>query len=262
MTDREAETLYGGTYARKQLFGGCSILSWSHRRRFETALALAAPYAGRPLLDYGCGDGTFLAMARGAFPGSVGLEVDPGLVENCRSRLDGSGAGDLRFLLATESDGLAAGTFGIVLCTEVLEHCPPEAVERVLSRMHRLAAPDARVIISVPVETGLPLVVKQVARAVAARRVSTDYRHRERYRPREFLRMLAPGERTVVERPVYESEFAPGIPNRYHGHKGFNWRAMRRRVDQTFRVVQTRFSPLSQLGPQLASQAWFVCTPR
>lgn len=259
MMDGNDRTLSGGTYARKQLFGGCSILSWSHRRRFETALALAAPYSGRPLLDYGCGDGTFLAMTHGAFPASVGLEVDPGLVESCRSRL--GGAGDFRFMLAGEADILPTGGFGVVLCTEVLEHCPPDAVDDVLARMRRLAAPDARVIISVPVETGLPLVVKQAARAVAARRVSTDYRHRERYRPGEFIRMLAPGDRTVVERPVYEGEFAPGIPNRYHGHKGFNWRAMRRRVRETFRVVETRFSPLSRFGPQFASQAWFVCRP-
>lgn len=255
--DRELAT---GTYARKQLFGGCSILSWSHRRRFETALALVAPGAGRPLLDYGCGDGTFLALARTRFPGSVGVEVDPGLVRSCAERFGKDG--DLRFLLAGESDALPAGSFGVVLCTEVLEHCPTEAAEAALARMRRLVADDGRVVISVPVETGLPLVVKQAARAIAARRVSTDYRHRETYRAREFLRMLAPGDRIVVERPVYETAFESGVPNRYHGHKGFNWRAMRNRVAERFRVVETRFSPVHGLGPQFASQAWFVCLPR
>jgi SAM-dependent methyltransferase len=254
------QQLAAGTYARKQLFGGCSILSWSHRRRFETALALVSPGGGRPLLDYGCGDGTFLALAHERFPGSVGLEVDPGLVRVCTERF--GQLGDLRFMLAQESDTLAPGSFGIVLCTEVLEHCPPDAVDVALARMRRLVADDGRVIISVPVETGLPLVVKQAARAVAARRVSSDYRHRETYRTREFVRMLAPGDRVVVERPVYETEFESGIPNRYHGHKGFNWRAMRKRVSETFRVIDTRFSPLSRLGPQFASQAWFVCLPR
>ncbi len=254
------QQLAAGTYARKQLFGGCSILSWSHRRRFETALSLVAPGSGRPLVDYGCGDGTFLALAHERFPGSVGLEVDPGLVRVCTERF--GQLGDLRFMLAQESDALPPGNFGVVLCTEVLEHCPPDAVDVALARMRRLVADDGRVIISVPVETGLPLVVKQAARAVAARRVSSDYRHRETYRTREFVRMLAPGDRVVVERPVYETEFESGIPNRYHGHKGFNWRAMRKRVSETFRVIDTRFSPLSWLGPQFASQAWFVCRPR
>ncbi|MDE3153145.1 MAG: class I SAM-dependent methyltransferase [Gemmatimonadota bacterium] len=252
--------LAAGTYASKQLFGGCSILSWSHRRRFETALELVAPGGGRPLLDYGCGDGTFLALAHERFPNSVGLEVDPGLVRTCTARF-GHLKG-VRFLLADEADALPAASFGTVLCTEVLEHCLPDAADAALARMRRLVMPDGRVVISVPVETGLPLVVKQAARAVAARRVSSDYRHRERYGFGEFLRMLAPGDRQPVERPVYETAFETGVPNRYHGHKGFNWRAMRHRVAERFHVTETHFSPVSALGPQFASQAWFVCVPR
>jgi SAM-dependent methyltransferase len=251
--------LAGGTYARKQLFGGCSLLSWSHRARFDLALELAAPYRGRALLDYGCGDGTFLAMVQDEFPGSVGLEVDPELVLGCTERFGHPGG--VRFLLADAAVTLPAESFGIVVCMEVLEHCPPDAVEVVLSRIRRLVARDGRVVISVPVETGLPLVVKQAARAVAARRVSSDYRHRERYSLPDFLRMLTAGDTVRVERPVYETTFASGIPNRYHGHKGFNWRAMRRRVAQSFRVAETRFSPISWLGAQFASQAWFICEP-
>lgn len=252
--------LSGGTYARKQLFGGCALLSWSHRRRFETALELVTPFAGRPLLDYGCGDGTFLALAHSRFPDAVGLEVDPGLVATGRERF-GQLAG-LQFMLVNESDALPPNSFGVVLCTEVLEHCLPDAVDAVLARIRRLVASDGRVVISVPVETGLPLIVKQAARAVAARRVSSDYRHRERYTLGEFLRMLAPGDRPPIDRPAYDAQFASGTPNRYHGHKGFNWRAMRRTIDGTFRVLETRFSPVPWLGPQFASQAWFVCAPR
>lgn len=254
------QQLAAGTYAKKQLFGGCSLLSWSHRRRFDMALALAAPYTGWPLLDYGCGDGTFLALAHERFPNSVGLEVDPGLVIACAERF--GHLGGLRFLHAGQAEALPAASFGVVLCTEVLEHCPTDAVDVALARMRRLVAPDGRVILSVPVETGLPLAVKQAARAIAARSVHSDYRHRERYSVHDFVRMLTADAHTLVERPVYETEFAPGLPNRYHGHKGFNWRAMRRRVSETFHVVETRFSPVSWLGPEFASQAWFICGPR
>jgi 2-polyprenyl-3-methyl-5-hydroxy-6-metoxy-1,4-benzoquinol methylase len=249
-----------GTYARKQLFGGCSLLSWSHGRRFETALQLAAPFAGRPMLDYGCGDGTLLAMAGDRFPRSVGLEVDAALVESCRARFGETT--HAQFLMAHEADALPSGAFGVVLCTEVLEHCPPEAAAVVLQRMHRLVARDGRVLISVPVETGLPLVVKQTVRAIAGRRVSSDYRQREHYTAGEFVRMLTAGDGAPVDRPVYETRFADGTPNRYHGHKGFNWRAMRLRVGELFEVRETRFSPVAWLGPQLASQAWFICAPK
>ena len=37
---------------------------WSHGRRFATARRVVQPYAGATLLDYGCGDGTFLGLVR------------------------------------------------------------------------------------------------------------------------------------------------------------------------------------------------------
>jgi len=256
----DAPQLVGGTYASKQLFGPFSLLAWSHRRRFDTALALAAPFAGRPLFDYGCGDGTLLAMAHEQFPEAVGFDVDPALLRECKQRF-GHIEG-LRFMGTDEADALPRHSFGVVLCTEVLEHCPEDAVDVALARMRRLVAPDGHVIVSVPVEIGLPLGVKQLARSVAARRVHSDYKYRERYDFGEFLRMLFAGEHARIPRPVYGTGFSDGAPNRYHGHKGFNWRAMRKRLDAEFHLAPTRFSPVPWLGPQLASQAWFVCTPR
>ena len=54
--------LRDGHYANKQIFCKDRLIAWSHRRRFETGLTLAARFAGRRMLDYGCGDGTFLAL--------------------------------------------------------------------------------------------------------------------------------------------------------------------------------------------------------
>ena len=180
------------------------------------------------------------------------------IVHNVSSHLAG-----LRFINANEADTIPSGGFGLVLCTEVLEHCPSDAVDVAIARMRRLVAPDGRVIISVPVEIGLPLAVKQLARIVAARRVHSDYKSRETYHPGEFLRMLLAGANTTIPRPVYETEFAPGVPNRYHGHKGFNWRAMLAIAYGGNSAGWTRSSsPVSWLGPQCASQAWFLCTPR
>ncbi|HEX5726184.1 MAG TPA: class I SAM-dependent methyltransferase [Longimicrobiaceae bacterium] len=249
-----------GEYARKQLFGGMGVLRWSHGGRFRTGRALVAPHAGRRLLDYGCGDGTFLARVHDLFPAAVGVEVDPALVAAAAARL---GALDgLSFVHAGALDAFADGSFGVAVCMEVLEHCTPDAVDRVLADLRRLVAPDGAVVISVPVETGPVLAVKQAFRALAGARGLPGYRERERYTPRELLRMLAPGEADAIPRPVYTTAFAGGEPNRYHGHKGFNWRALRRRVARDFTVRRTCFSPLGPLGPLLNSQAWFVCTPR
>ena len=253
--------LRGGAYARRQLFGGLSLFRWSHGGRFRMARKLVAPHAGRGrLLDYGCGDGTFLATVRDLFPQAVGAEIDRALAADAAARFAGDAG--LRFVHTSDLAAEPDGSFAVVVCMEVLEHCPPDAADRVIADLRRLVADDGVAIVSVPVETGPPLALKQAARALAARRGVEGYVDRERYTLPELLRMTLAGAETRIERPVYTSRFASGEANVYHGHKGFNWRALRRRLGAGFRVRETRFSPLGTPGGLLDSQAWFVCTPR
>ena len=58
-----SEFLRQGAYAKKQLFSGFLPLRWSHGSRFELAARLVREYSpDGTVLDYGCGDGTFLAL--------------------------------------------------------------------------------------------------------------------------------------------------------------------------------------------------------
>ena len=145
---------------------------------------------------------------------------------------------------------------------EVLEHCTADTVDRVVADLRRLVKPGGAVIVSVPVETGPALAGKQLYRALAARRGLEGYRERETYSAGEMARMLFAGAAGGIDRPVYHGRFTSGEENVYHGHKGFNWRALRRRLARDFTVRETRFSPVPLLGPLLNSQAWFVLSPR
>ncbi|HEU0301181.1 MAG TPA: class I SAM-dependent methyltransferase [Longimicrobium sp.] len=257
--DDAANPLRSGEYARKQLFGR-GLIGWSHGRRFAEARRVVQPYAGASLLDYGCGDGTFLALVHDRFPRAVGAEIDPGLVAGARERF-GAMAG-LSFIHTDEVAALPDGSFGVVTCMEVLEHCTAEAAERVIAQLRRLVARDGVVIVSVPVETGPALLVKQAARAVAGLRGVSGYQERERYAPGELARMVFAGSTTAIDRPVYETRRPDGTPNRYHGHKGFNWRMLAARLERDFTLRETHFSPVPALGAALNSQAWFTCVPR
>jgi SAM-dependent methyltransferase len=247
----------GGAYARRQLFGANPILRWSHGRRFALARALVAARNPATLLDYGCGDGTFLAQSAREGLSAVGLEADERLVADCAARLAKPG---LRFAHVDEADHLEAGGFDMIFCMEVLEHCTADAAAVVLARLDRLLGPQGTLVVSVPIEVGPPLLAKQAVRAVAAWTGAEGYRDRERYSARELWATVR-GARDAVVRPVYEVEAAPGRVHRYHGHKGFDWRALRDRLAATYGVA-TRFSPLGAAGPLLNSQAWFVCTHR
>ncbi|HLM67139.1 MAG TPA: class I SAM-dependent methyltransferase [Longimicrobium sp.] len=258
MTDG-ADALRSGEYARKQLFGR-GLIGWSHARRFHAARKVVQPFAGAPLLDYGCGDGTFLALVRDLFPRAVGAEIDPALVEDARRRF--GEVGGARFIHTSEVPALKDGSFGVVTCMEVLEHCTAEVADGVIRELRRLVSADGVVIVSVPVETGAALLVKTAARAAAGLRGVSGYQDRERHSAGELARMVFAGARTRIDRPVYETRFPDGAPNRYHGHKGFNWRLLAERLGRDFYLRDVRFSPVPVLGSLLNSQVWMTCVPR
>jgi SAM-dependent methyltransferase len=244
--------LRDGHYAAKQIFCKDRLIAWSHRRRFDTGLALARAFRGRCLLDYGCGDGTFLALllAGADRPAqAVGAELDDYQVTDCRTRL-GDRAG-LSFLSIDSLDGAAhRGRYDAVVCMEVLEHVVE--VDAVIDRLWRLVAEDGTLLVSVPVETGLPLLVKQAARRIAGWRGIGDYPGTSPYNWREYSASVFAGSTPHLTRPVYGGETP------FHDHKGFNWMALRDRLARRFVIDRVVASPLPWLGPHLATQVWFV----
>ena len=82
----DSSLIASGHYARKQIFSRNRLVAWSHGSRFETARRLVAPHAGARLLDYGCGDGTFLALVHDLFPDAVGVDADASQIAGCVQR--------------------------------------------------------------------------------------------------------------------------------------------------------------------------------
>src|SRR5262249_23603644 len=154
-----------------------TLISWSHRGRFATGLRLAQEVGSARVLDYGCGDGTFLAMLldaesaearpsalRPRIEVAVGAEIHRSIVDDCRQRFTGHAR--LQFDLVDDLNAPdRQASFNTIFCMEVFEHVVEPAP--ILDRLHRLLVPGGSLVISVPIETGLPVVVKQVVRRVA-----------------------------------------------------------------------------------------------
>lgn len=253
-----AENVQAGHYAQKQIFSRSALIAWSHRSRFRLAREIVRPYAGRRLLDYGCGDGTFLAQVVDLFPRAVGADIDPRQNQDCRERF-----AEFREITFRLIDDLEypehSGAYDVVTCMEVLEHCVPDRTERVINDLRRLVAPGGIALISVPIEIGPTLIGKEILRSLAGWRSIGDYKFKEKYTAAELATMLFAGERTSIPRQAHPGA-NDGKPS--YLHKGFNWRALRLRLRETFDVKQTRFSPLEFLRGCASSQAWFVRSPR
>ncbi len=248
------ESLGEGHFARKQIFCKDRLIAWAHRSRFEIGLELARECAGGRVLDYGCGDGTFLAMLmdQPTVPAAaIGAELGADGVRDCRARL-GNKAG-LEFLQIEELNGAEhAATYDYIFCMEVLEHVVE--LETVLDDFVRLLVPNGRLFVSVPVETGLPMIVKQVARHIAGWRGIGDYPGIAPYTWREYWQSIFAGRRQHIARPIHRHADGSG----FHDHKGFNWMALREMLTERFQIERQISSPLPWLPAHLASQVWLI----
>jgi SAM-dependent methyltransferase len=256
LTEPADDVLRQGHYAAKQIFCKDRVIAWSHRRRFEMGLRLARRFRGRQLLDYGCGDGTFLALleaGEGAPEEAVGAELDDVQVDDCRVRFGSRSSLSFQLIESLDEDR-HRGRYDVVVCMEVLEHVVD--LDPVIERLWRLLSDAGTLIISVPVETGLPLLIKQAARCIAGWRGIGDYPGTSPYTFGEYWASLFAGRHQHLDRPVY------GGPMPFHDHKGFNWMALRERLKSRFALEQTRASPLPWLGPGLGTQVWFVLRKR
>ena len=246
--------LRDGHYATKQLFSRDRLIAWSHRRRFETGLDLARQFAGKTVIDYGCGDATFLALLDNgpqAPARAVGAEIDAFQVDDCRRRF--ADRPRLSFTGISElDDEQHLGRYDAVICMEVLEHVVD--LTTIIERLWRLLAADGTLLVSVPVETGLPLLVKQATRRVAGWRGIGQYASTSGYTWEEYRASLFPGRRQHITRPVYHADSR----HPFHDHKGFNWRLLQDRLEAWFEIQRVMASPVPLLGPQLATQVWFL----
>jgi SAM-dependent methyltransferase len=251
------DAVSGGHYAQKQILSRDKLVAWSHARRFATVLQLARQFTDRRILDYGSGDGTFLALAMmsDAPPAlAVGAELLDHVIDDCRNRYRTEPR--MSFVQVASLDTAAhMKRYDAVFCMEVLEHVFDWEPE--LARMSRLLAPGGSLIISVPVETGLPVLVKQTVRTVAGWRKIGHYPGTTPYTWRELTSAVFAGRTQHVTRPVFDFGGGPA-----HDHKGFNWRVLRDRLRQQFDIIDIVASPFRWLGPGFATQVCFVCQHR
>jgi SAM-dependent methyltransferase len=251
------EAVGRGHCAQQQILSRDKLIAWSHTRRIATALDIVRKFSGKRILDYGSGDGTFLALAMmGEAPpaAAIGAELLDEVIEDCRTRYRAEPR--LSFVPVQALDEAEhAQRYDAVFCMEVLEHVVDWEPE--LARMSRALAPSGTLVVSVPVETGIPVVVKQIVRTIAGWRAIGYYPGTTSYSWRELASAVFAGSTQHVKRPVLESS---GMPS--HDHKGFNWRVLRQRLTQQFDVQAVVASPFAWLGPGLGTQVWFIARLR
>jgi SAM-dependent methyltransferase len=232
-------------YTGRLLAGGSFLTRQSHRSRMDRALRMLDGRKFTTAADVGAADAWYLRamLERGMVEEAVAIDTDSDALQLAAS------AGDSPSLTFARPDDPALtcryGTFDFVSCLETLEHV--DDVSGVLDEVVELGKPGGTVLISVPVEVGPSLLVKQAGRWLANRRGGYGY---ERYSWHELWRA---GIRWNVEGMQRQNLYS---------HKAFDFRAVRKLLDARISVTRTAFSPVPMLGPVLASTVYWLGTKR
>jgi SAM-dependent methyltransferase len=248
------QILKTGAFSKKQILCKDHLISWAHGSRFRIGLELGRRFMGKRILDFGCGDATFLAMLLNQSERprvAVGAEVAPDFILTNTERLAGIPA--LSFVHVNELNRPEhVGGYDGLFCMEVLEHVPEP--DRFLRQFQQLLAPGGTLLISVPVETGPALLVKQIARQIAGWRGLGDYPGQQPYTGGEFIRSVFAGKSQHIERQAYCNPDG----SLSYSHKGFNWKVLRQLIADRFVVSEIVTSPVRRLPAAVSSQVWIV----
>lgn len=208
------------------------IRRFSHRRRFIQLDRLLKRHLqpGMDMLDFGCADGHLISILSADSPaGCTYCGYDPYPDRSAHPEVT---------IYDNFDDILSSGrTFDVVTCLEVLEHFSPHMQRLLLKQIRSVLKPGGTLIISVPVENGMPGVFKGLVRKL------TD----PRLRPQYSLRNLW---RTMLALPL--PEFRAG--DRYLDHIGFYFKDLKELLEADFEIRDTSHSPFPFLGTPFNSQ--------
>jgi SAM-dependent methyltransferase len=151
-----------------------------------------APYVdllrGRgAVLDLGCGRGEALEILRRAGVEARGVDASRAMVEQCREKGLSVEEGDLLAALAR----VAPASLGGIVSIHVIEHLPPDAVDRLVRLAWRALAPGGRLILETPNPLSL---------VVAARNFWIDPTHLRPVHPETLAHLVRSAGFDPVER--------------------------------------------------------------
>ena len=156
-------------YSQQTLDTPNPIARFAHQMRYKYSLVKALEYLGENgiLLDFGCGDGSFLQKVAMIRPDAVLYGLDPYADHNSDS-----------YIRIDTLKELGNQSIDVVCCFETLEHLSSLEREHFYADTRGIISQSGKVVVSIPIIGGPPLLLKELNRIILHKRKS-DYSLRE-----------------------------------------------------------------------------------
>lgn len=206
------------------------IARFAHKARYKISFIKTLEYLGNNgvLLDFGCGDGSFLNKLKMIRSDAVLYDYDP---ESKQS---------VEFYKQIDTlNDLGDQSVNIVCCFETLEHLHAHEREPFYADVRRILAENGKVVVSIPIIEGPILLLKELNRMIL-------FQRRPEYSFKELL------SASFLGKPAAKPE-NPRIT-----HKGFNFRDIEEELSSKFKTVEKMYSPFPLLPWFLNSQYFLI----
>jgi hypothetical protein len=214
------------------------IKAYCHKQRLRIALRLLGLADNESLLDFGAGDGTFaeLVAAEGSKVNIFVYEPTIGLFNQIKYGRKTMNINDF-----------SPGQFEKIVCLEVLEHLPEKDLKRVLNSLSELMAANGKLLVSVPIETSLSGLIKNVYRYFHSKNID-----------KIDLGILIKSffGLCIKKRPLVRLDGLDYIP----GHVGFSYLALKRELEKHFVIKRQCCSPFPSLGTAINHCVYYLCS--
>ena len=203
-----------------------------------------SPSTNKNILDYGAGDGSLTLMLADIYPDNGYSLFEP--TEELRAQATSRIPTTCNISVHAEIQSVQANSFNIIMCMEVLEHLPDEALSVALEQFSRLLVADGRLIISVPIETGFSSLFKNLVRlAVGQTHESSSIKNFT------LSTFGLTGKITRVSRNGY-----------IDSHIGFDYRSLESRLLKAgWQIDRCVYSPIPWLHSLFNSQVFYLLRP-
>lgn len=224
-------------YTNQTILNASFIKRFSHSKRFQIALGLCKIEDGDTILDFGTGDGYLLTRLADAYPNVTFTGFEPILKQYSTALKSAAQYPNIRIL--NQENELKKSAYKVIYCLELLEHLNDADQKNILNMFNELLTEDGRLVVSVPLETGISGFIKNIVRILI--------RQHHTSRRLDLIKVLF----GIKIKRDYNDGY-------YFTHVGFRHKDLEKIIRTCFIIDRIQYSPFPLLKGFLNSQKYYI----